>query len=100
MNMLDGKVVLVVGAFDLCGNGGVLRRGDPETGRKPYPITDHGVNRTPHLWTWQKTGVHWYCSQPLPWNGCQSGSAGIHCAHSIMLWTTTRRAYGMFTRTK
>lgn len=21
-----------------------------------------GVNRTPHDWTWQKTGVHWYCS--------------------------------------
>ena len=49
-------------AFDPCGSGGVLRRGDPETGRKPYPITDHGVNKEPHLWTWQKTGVHWYCS--------------------------------------
>ena len=49
-------------AFDPCGSGGVLRRGDPETGRGPYPISDHGVNREPHLWTWQKTGVHWYCS--------------------------------------
>jgi len=49
-------------AFDPCGSGGVLRRGDPETGRGPYPITDYGVNREPHLWTWQKTGVHWYCS--------------------------------------
>lgn len=49
-------------AFDPCGSGGVLRRGDPETGRGPHPITDHGVNREPHLWTWQKTGVHWYCS--------------------------------------
>ncbi len=49
-------------AFDPCGSGGVLRRGDPETGRGPYPITDHGVNKEPHLWTWQKTGVHWYCS--------------------------------------
>lgn len=49
-------------AFDPCGSGGVLRRGDPETGRQPYPITEHGVNREPHLWTWQKTGVHWYCS--------------------------------------
>jgi hypothetical protein len=49
-------------AFDPCGSGGVLRRGDPETGRGPYPITEHGTNQTPHLWTWQKTGVHWYCS--------------------------------------
>ncbi|MBX3082333.1 MAG: hypothetical protein KF716_11925 [Anaerolineae bacterium] len=48
--------------FDPCGSGGVLRRGDPETGRPPYPITDHGVNHTAHLWTWQKTGVHWYCA--------------------------------------
>ncbi len=49
-------------AFDPCGSGGVLRRGDPETGSGPYPVTDHGVNKEPHLWTWQKTGVHWYCS--------------------------------------
>jgi hypothetical protein len=49
-------------SFDPCGSGGVLRRGDPETGRGPYPIAEHGVNREPHLWTWQKTGVHWYCS--------------------------------------
>lgn len=45
-----------------CGSGGVLRNGDPETGRPPYPIAEHGVNREPHLWTWQKTGVHWYCA--------------------------------------
>jgi hypothetical protein len=49
-------------SFDPCGSGGVLRRGDPETGRGPYPITEHGMNLEPHLWTWQKTGVHWYCS--------------------------------------
>jgi len=48
--------------MDLCGSGGVLRRGDPETGRGPHPIDEHGTNHTPHLWTWQKTGVHWYCS--------------------------------------
>jgi hypothetical protein len=46
----------------LCGSGGVLRRGDPETGRGPHPIPAEGVNHEPHLWTWQKTGVHWYCS--------------------------------------
>lgn len=49
-------------AFDPCGSGGVLRRGDPETGRAPINVTLHGVNEEAHLWTWQKTGVHWYCS--------------------------------------
>jgi hypothetical protein len=49
-------------SFDPCGSGGVLRRGDPETGRGPYPVGEHGTNREPHLWTWQKTGVHWYCA--------------------------------------
>jgi hypothetical protein len=49
-------------AFDPCGSGGVLRRGDPETGRPPINVAMHGVNEEPHLWTWQKTGVHWYCS--------------------------------------
>ncbi|MBM3261828.1 MAG: hypothetical protein FJY97_00105 [candidate division Zixibacteria bacterium] len=47
-------------SFDPCGTGGVLRRGDPETGREAYR-TD-GMNREPHEWTWGKTGVHWYCS--------------------------------------
>lgn len=46
-------------SFDPCGSGGVLRRGDPESGRGPYATT--GVNRIPHPWTWGKTGVHWYC---------------------------------------
>jgi hypothetical protein len=49
-------------SFDPCGSGGVLRRGDPETGRGPYPISQHGTNQEAHLWTWQKTGVHWYCA--------------------------------------
>jgi hypothetical protein len=48
--------------MELCGSGGVLRRGDPETGRPPHPIGEHGVNQQPHPWTWHKTGVHWYCS--------------------------------------
>jgi hypothetical protein len=56
----DGDRLVMV--MDLCGSGGVLRRGDPETGRPPYPVGEHGVNQEPHLWTWQKTGVHWYCS--------------------------------------
>ncbi len=48
--------------MELCGSGGVLRRGDPESGRPPHPVGEHGVNREAHLWTWQKTGIHWYCS--------------------------------------
>jgi hypothetical protein len=48
--------------MELCGSGGVLRRGDPETGRPPHPVGDRGVNKEPHLWTWQKTGIHWYCT--------------------------------------
>ncbi len=49
-------------AFDPCGSGGVMRRGDPETGRQPVATKPHGVNEEPHLWAWGKTGVHWYCS--------------------------------------
>ena len=81
----DGDRLVMV--MDLCGSGGVLRRGDPETGRGPHPVGQgdasaalsmtegvtggdasaalsmtRGVNRSPHDWTWQKTGVHWYCS--------------------------------------
>jgi hypothetical protein len=48
--------------MELCGSGGVLRRGDPETGRPPHAAGEHGLNREPHPWTWQKTGIHWYCS--------------------------------------
>lgn len=47
-------------AFDPCGTGGVLRRGDPETRRPAYRTS--GVNREAHDWTWGKVGVHWYCS--------------------------------------
>jgi hypothetical protein len=47
-------------AFDPCGTGGVLRRGDPESGRAPYQTS--GMNQEPHAWTWGKVGVHWYCS--------------------------------------
>lgn len=50
-----------VTAFDPCGTGGVLRRGDPDTGRQAYQ-TD-GMNKEPQEWIWEgKTGVHWYCS--------------------------------------
>jgi len=46
--------------FDPCGTGGVLRRGDSETGSAPYATT--GVNTVPRQDTWGKTGVHWYCT--------------------------------------
>ena len=65
-------------AFDPCGSGGVLRRGDPETGRPPHPLMAHGVNREAHLWTWQKTGVHWYCS---------------HCAIAMEWLPARKRGY-------
>ncbi len=49
-------------AFDPCGSGGVMRRGDPETGRDPWVLAPHGVNEVAHDWVWQKTDVHWYCA--------------------------------------
>ena len=38
-----------------CGSGGVLRGGDPETGRSAYPVAEHGTNKEPHLWTCTET---------------------------------------------
>jgi len=43
--------------LDPCGSCGILRRGDPETGRKP---ASPAGNREPHPWTWGRTGVGWY----------------------------------------
>lgn len=43
--------------LDPCGSCGVLRQGDPESGRPPC---DPEGNRTPHQWTWGRTGVGWY----------------------------------------
>lgn len=45
--------------FDPCGTGGVLRRGDSESGAPPYPTT--GVSTIGRPETWGKVGVHWYC---------------------------------------
>lgn len=47
-------------SFDPCGTGGVMRRGDPESGREAYRT--EGKNKEPHEWTWGKTDVHWYCA--------------------------------------
>lgn len=46
--------------FSACGTGGMLRRGDPETGEGPWETT--GVNRTPKAFTWGKIDVPWYCT--------------------------------------
>jgi hypothetical protein len=65
-------------AFDPCGSGGVMRRGDPETGRLPVNVELHGVNEDSYLWTWQKTGVHWYCA---------------HCAIAMEWLPAQKRGY-------
>lgn len=46
--------------FDPCGSGGVLRGGDPETGRGPLQTA--GVNGRPHDWTGGHVGMPWYCT--------------------------------------
>jgi hypothetical protein len=46
--------------FGPCGTGGVLRRGDPETGDPPWDT--HGVNKEPKPYTWGEVGVPWYCT--------------------------------------
>ena len=47
-------------SFDPCGTGGVMRRGDPETGEKAWDTT--GVSKKAYPWTWEKKDVHWYCT--------------------------------------
>jgi hypothetical protein len=44
-------------SFDPCGSCGIMRRGDPETGRPP--INPAG-NAVPTPWSWFRTGVSWY----------------------------------------
>lgn len=43
--------------LDPCGSCGVLRRGDPESGRAPH---EPAGNQRPHPWTWGRSGVGWY----------------------------------------
>lgn len=43
--------------LDPCGSCGILRRGDPESGRAPY---EPAGNMEPHPWTWGRVGVGWY----------------------------------------
>jgi hypothetical protein len=43
--------------LDPCGSCGVLRRGDPDSGR---PGCDPAGTRRPHDWSWNQVGVGWY----------------------------------------
>ncbi len=44
-------------SLDPCGSCGVLRRGDPDSGRSPHPSA---TNQEPHPWTQGRTGMSWY----------------------------------------
>jgi hypothetical protein len=44
-------------SLDPCGSCGVLRRGDPESGRPAHPSA---TNQEPHPWTQYRTGMSWY----------------------------------------
>jgi len=44
-------------SLDPCGSCGVLRRGDPDSGRPPHPSA---TNQEPHAWTQGRTGMSWY----------------------------------------
>lgn len=45
--------------FGPCGTGGVLRHGDPESGAPAWD--SHGQNTIPKPYSWDRTGVPWYC---------------------------------------
>jgi hypothetical protein len=44
-------------SLDPCGSCGVLRRGDPDSGRAPHQPAS---NSSPHPWTQGRTGMSWY----------------------------------------
>jgi hypothetical protein len=50
----DERYVMVL---DPCGSCGVLRRGDPDSGRPP--ANPAGTTR-PHPWSWGRVGLGWY----------------------------------------
>ena len=43
--------------LDPCGSCGILRRGDPDSGRPP---SEPSSNKIAHAWTWFETGKSWY----------------------------------------
>ena len=54
---LSDEVDRYVMSLDPCGSCGVLRRGDPDSGRPPQ---EPASNREPHPWTQYRTGMSWY----------------------------------------
>lgn len=50
--------------FDPCGSGGVMRRGNPETGDPPRtePPYNFGETQEAHPWSWGRKGVCYYCA--------------------------------------
>jgi hypothetical protein len=44
-------------SLDPCGSCGILRRGDPDSGR---PSQAPAGNTEPHPWTWGRVGMSWY----------------------------------------
>jgi hypothetical protein len=58
-------------SFAGCGTGGVLRRGDVETGEGAY--LTNGLIRTPKPYSWGLTGMPWYC---------------VHCSLYLEHWPT------------
>lgn len=50
----EDRYVMVL---DPCGSCGVLRRGDPDSGRAP---ADPAGTREQHAWAWDRIGVGWY----------------------------------------
>lgn len=62
--------------FAPCGTGGVLRRGDPESGEPAWDT--HGVNTIPKPYTWGRVGVPWYC---------------IHCSLYLEHWAADDHGY-------
>lgn len=50
--------------FDPCGSGGFMRRGDLPIGDQPrnVPPYNFGSTQQPHAWSWNRTGVGFYCA--------------------------------------
>ena len=97
----DGDRLVMV--MELCGSGGVLRRGDPETGRPPHPVArgcfggpqhdnGHGWHQPDSRTTGPgrrpaSTGIA--ATAPSPWSGCRAGSAAGCCARWTTSWIPT-----------
>ncbi len=61
-------------SLDPCGSCGVLRRGDPDSGR---PGQRPEGNREPHAWTWGRIGMSWYSvHSPIALEFIQMSSGG------------------------